>query len=63
MAEQQKPECAVRGMVRPGAMCSKVIVGQQLCGFAGQCEHQRPQQPPPVSGVETSFNNQQENPK
>lgn len=28
-------------MVRPGAMCSKVIVGMQFCGFAGKCEHQR----------------------
>lgn len=36
-----KPMCAVHGMVRPGAMCSKVIVGMKLCGFSGQCEHQR----------------------
>lgn len=51
MTTEQKPECAVHGMVRPGAMCSKVIVGMKLCGFAGRCEHQRPQQPPPVAGV------------
>jgi hypothetical protein len=39
--EEEKPACAVGGMVRPGAMCSKVIVGGKLCGFTGQCEHQR----------------------
>lgn len=42
---QLKPQCAVRGLIRPGAMCSKVIVGGQLCGFKGQCEHQRPATP------------------
>jgi hypothetical protein len=37
----EKPECAVHGMVRPGAMCSKVIVGMQFCGYSGHCDHQR----------------------
>lgn len=42
-----KPTCAVRGVVygqtgRLLGMCRHVIVGNKLCGFAGQCEHQRP---------------------
>jgi hypothetical protein len=41
VADQQKPLCAVRGAIRPGAMCGSVIVGMQFCGFAGKCEHQR----------------------
>jgi hypothetical protein len=36
------PKCAVRGVIRPGAMCGAVIVGGELCGFKGKCEHQRP---------------------
>lgn len=34
-------KCAVRGAIRPGAICGSVIVGMELCGFKGQCEHQR----------------------
>lgn len=34
-----KPTCAVRGAIRPGAMCSRILVGGELCGFAGECEH------------------------
>jgi hypothetical protein len=40
-AEAQRPKCAVRGAIRPGAMCGSVIVGGELCGFEGECEHQR----------------------
>lgn len=40
-AEPQRPRCAVRGMIRPGAMCGRVIVGGELCGApAGSCRHQ-----------------------
>lgn len=38
----EKPKCAVRGSIRPGAMCSRILVGRELCGFAGECEHQIP---------------------
>jgi hypothetical protein len=38
----KRPQCAVRGLIQPGAMCGSVIVGGELCGFKGQCEHQRP---------------------
>ena len=45
MAEK-RPECAVRGMVRPGGMCPQVIVGMKLCGAKpGTCPHQRPPSP------------------
>jgi DNA segregation ATPase FtsK/SpoIIIE-like protein len=37
----ERPLCAVRGLIRPGAMCGSVIVGGELCGFKGKCEHQR----------------------
>ena len=37
----ERPRCAVRGLIRPGAMCGSVIVGGVLCGFKGKCEHQR----------------------
>ena len=34
-----KPKCAVKGMVRPGAMCVAVIVGGEYCGHEGECSH------------------------
>ena len=34
-----KPKCAVKGMVRPGAMCGAVIVGGVYCGHDGNCQH------------------------
>lgn len=34
-------KCAVKGQIRPGAMCGSVIIGNKSCGFAGECEHQR----------------------
>jgi len=37
-----KPTCAVRGLIRRGAMCSQIISGGKLCGYTGKCEHQRP---------------------
>lgn len=36
---EARPRCAVRGMVRPGAMCGAVIVGGEFCGHAGECPH------------------------
>lgn len=33
--------CAVKGAIRPGAMCGAVIVGNKLCGFDDACEHQQ----------------------
>ena len=36
---EARPLCAVRGMVRPGAMCGEVIVGGEFCGHAGECPH------------------------
>lgn len=39
---EQKHQCAVRGLIRPGAMCPKVIVGGMRCGAQpGTCQHQR----------------------
>lgn len=38
-AGEERPTCAVRGSIRPGAMCSKVIVGGKFCGYAGECPH------------------------
>lgn len=36
-----KPICTVGGMVRPGAMCGRVIVGGKLCGAEpGACHLQ-----------------------
>lgn len=36
-----KPICTVGGMVRPGAMCGRVIVGGELCGAEpGACHLQ-----------------------
>ena len=37
-----KPKCAVKGMVRPGAMCGAVIVGGVYCGHEGECSHKVP---------------------
>lgn len=34
-----KPKCAVKGMLRPGAMCGHVIVGGVFCGHKGECQH------------------------
>ena len=33
-----KPKCAVRGLVRPGAMCGSVIVGGTYCGYKPSVE-------------------------
>lgn len=38
---QEKPTCAVNGMIQHGAMCGAVIVNGNRCGHNGQCEHQR----------------------
>lgn len=52
MTTEQKPNCAVGGLIRPGAMCSKVIVGGKLCGAQpGTCPHQRQQTPDGVQGL------------
>ena len=46
-----RPKCAVGGMLadptryRASAMCGHVIVGGKLCGYAGDCEHQRKPEP------------------
>ncbi len=37
--QQDKPTCAVRGMIRPGAICGKIIVGMKYCGYKGECQH------------------------
>ena len=34
-----KPKCAVRGQLRPLAMCGSVIVGGKYCGYKGSCPH------------------------
>lgn len=45
---QQQQACAVRGLVAPGAMCSKVLVGGG-CGQAfGTCKHQSAPAPVPA---------------
>ena len=36
-----KPKCAVKGMVRYGAMCGSVIVGGVYCGHEGACQHKQ----------------------
>lgn len=33
--------CAVGGMIKPGALCGKCIVGGKFCGHDGDCEHKR----------------------
>lgn len=35
-------KCAVGGMIRPRAMCGSVIVGGEMCGHNGTCEHRIP---------------------
>jgi len=37
----EKPKCAVNGLIARHGMCSQIIVGGNLCGYAGPCEHQR----------------------
>lgn len=37
--EQTKPECKVRGLIKPNAMCGYVIVVGHYCGFDGDCPH------------------------
>lgn len=38
---EQRPLCAVRGLLHGGrAMCGSVINAKK-CGFDGKCEHQR----------------------
>lgn len=38
--EETRPTCAVRGMIRPMAMCGHVIVGLKFCGYKGDdCPH------------------------
>lgn len=39
--EQERPTCAVHGMIQPGAMCSKIIVGMKYCGYSGECPHKQ----------------------
>jgi hypothetical protein len=45
---QSKNTCAVGGVLKSptragqGAMCGSIIVGGKLCGFSGECPHQRP---------------------
>ncbi len=39
MTEKEKPECKVRGLIKPNAMCGYIIVGGQYCGFKGDCKH------------------------
>lgn len=36
-----KPTCAVRGFIPGRGMCGSIIVGGKMCGFGGECEHQR----------------------
>lgn len=55
----EKKQCAVRGLLAapmprmPGAMCGHVIVIGKLCGYAGQCEHQREAEPKQVAAQQT----------
>ena len=35
----ERPRCATRGMLRPGAMCGSVIVGGEFCGSKKECQH------------------------
>ncbi len=39
MQEMTRPVCALKGMIRPGAMCSQIIVGLKYCGYKGECPH------------------------
>ena len=49
----QRPECAVRGIVVPGAMCAHVIGGKS-CGYDGSCRHKRtPDAPKPPAEADT----------
>jgi len=40
MKENEKPICAVNGLVAKNGMCGYVIVGGSRCGFKGECQHQ-----------------------
>lgn len=42
----EKPRCKVGGMLTPKRMCPKIIVGGELCGFTGECEHKQDTSPP-----------------
>jgi hypothetical protein len=43
------PLCAVKGLIRHGAICSKVIVGMRHCGYGGVCQHKVPTVPATAS--------------
>lgn len=55
----EKKQCAVCGLLKapmsrmPGAMCGHIIVGGKLCGYAGQCQHQRDAAPAPATAQQT----------
>lgn len=53
MIDTNRPTCAVRGVIAPGALCPQVIVGMQFCGAKpGTCEHQRePARQPADTGL------------
>jgi hypothetical protein len=38
-ALEDRPRCALGGMIRRGVMCGDVIVGGEFCGRQGCCEH------------------------
>ena len=38
-APEDRPRCAVGGVIRRGVMCGYVIVGGKFCGWPGGCEH------------------------
>lgn len=38
--------CAVNGLIRPGAMCGRIVVEGNLCGYDGDCKHKRAETPP-----------------
>jgi hypothetical protein len=39
---EERQLCSVNGMLAPGVMCGRVVVGLQYCSLpAGRCEHQQ----------------------
>lgn len=49
--EPVRPKCKVNGFTGAG-MCAKIIVGGELCGYEGNCEHKEVPQPDRTAELE-----------
>jgi len=50
MSQEQKPICAVRGLIKQNCMCGYIIVGGKFCAYKGNCPHQQKQGEPAETG-------------